>query len=147
MRPSIFISGATCAILFARGAQTQTPSKALSDSQYTALGKRYTEWFFGGRADSLLAHMAPETGQSVGGATGILDQRDRVATRAGAEKIVMEEKMTRRKGRPQFWHEGMFEQLDEPLVLRWVMSDAGQIIGVGIGPKSQTPEPDAGGTE
>jgi hypothetical protein len=142
VRPSIFISGATCAILFARGAQAQTPAKTLSDSQYTALGKRYTEWFFAGRADSLLSHMEPKTGEALGGTAGILDQRDRVATRAGAEKIVMEEKLTRRHGQPQFWHEGMFDQLDEPLVLRWVMNPAGQIVGVGLGPKSQTPEPD-----
>ena len=108
MRPSVFISGATCALLFAAHRARSDPA-ALSDSQYAALGKRYTDWFFNGRADSIAAHMAPETREAVGGAAGILDQRDRVTARAGEEKLVMDEKMTWRSGMPQFWHEGMFD--------------------------------------
>jgi hypothetical protein len=60
MRPSIFLSGATAALLLARPAHSQTHSR-LTQEQYLALGKQYTGWFFSGRADSLLAHMSPES--------------------------------------------------------------------------------------
>ncbi len=142
MRPSIFVSGATCALLFARTAGAQAVPPALTDADYLKLGKHFTEWFFTGQTDSLLSHMAPETQLALKGAEGILETRDQVAARAGAEKKVTEERMTRRRGNPQFWHQGEFENLSEPLVLRWVMNPRGQIIGVGMGPLSQTPPED-----
>jgi hypothetical protein len=141
MRPSIFLSGATAALLLARPAHSQTHSR-LTQDQYLALGKQYTGWFFSGRADSLLAHMSPESREASGGPAGILEKRDQVTTRAGNEVMVLEEKMTWRKGMPQFWHEGTFDGFNEPLVLRWVMDDKGAIVGIGMGPKSHTPEVD-----
>ena len=44
---------------------------------------------------------------------------------------------------PQFWHEAMFDNFAEPVVIRWVMDEKGDIIGIGLGPKSQTPDVDA----
>jgi len=141
MRPSIFLSGATAALLLARPAHSQTHPR-LTQDQYLALGKQYTGWFFSGRADSLLAHMSAESREASGGSAGILEKRDQVTTRAGNEVMVLEEKMTWRKGMPQFWHEGTFDGFNEPLVLRWVMDDKGAIVGIGMGPKSHTPEVD-----
>jgi hypothetical protein len=142
VRPSIFLSGATAALLLARPVHAQT-TKRLSEQQYLTLGRHYTEWFFAGQADSLLAHMSPQSREASGGAAGILNQRDLVSARAGKEKLLLEEKMTWRKGMPQFWHEGMFDNLTEPVVVRWVMDNQGAIIGIGLGPRSQTPEVDA----
>ena len=49
--------------------------------------------------------------------------------------------MTRRRGIPQFWHEGQFIRLgDDPLVIRWLMDPDGKIVGVGL----RTEEPRAG---
>jgi hypothetical protein len=142
MRPSIFLSGATAAVLLARPASAQTPHVRLTEAQYLTLGKQYTGWFFTGRADSLLAHMAPDSREAVGGAAGILNQRDQLVARAGNETMPLEDKLTWRRGMPQFWHEGAFDGFSEPIVLRWVMDDKGAIIGVGLGPKSRTPEVD-----
>jgi hypothetical protein len=142
VRPSIFLSGATAALLLARPTHAQA-TKRLSEEQYLTLGRHYTEWFFAGRADSLLAHMSPESRGATGGAAGILSQRDLVSARAGKETLLLEEKMTWRKGMPQFWHEAMFTNLTEPVVVRWVMDNQGAIVGIGLGPRSQTPEVDA----
>ncbi len=141
MRPSVFVTGATLALLLAvpLRAQTATP---LSDAEFLKLGKQYTTWFFNGDADSLLAHMVPESRTGVGGMAGLYEARDKVTEHAGSELLVLEEKMTRRHGHPQFWHAGQFSTLDEPLVIRWVMEDDGRIMGVGLGPRSQTPAPD-----
>ena len=141
MRPSIFLSGATAALLLARPVHSQAHTR-LTQDQYLALGKQFTGWLFEGRADSLLAHMTPESRTASGGAAGILDTRDRITARAGNEVMVLEEKMTWRRGMPQFWHEGTFSEFNEPLVLRWVMDDKGAIVGIGMGPKSGTPPVD-----
>jgi hypothetical protein len=143
VRPSIFLSGATAALLLARPTHAQTAGRRLSEAQYLTLGRHYTEWFFAGRTDSLLAHMSPESRDAAGGAAGILDQRNQVSARAGKETLVLEEKMTWRRGMPQFWHEAMFDNLTEPVVIRWVMDDTGAIVGIGLGPRSQTPDVDA----
>ena len=145
MRPSVLISGATLALLLAAPLHAQG-AVPLTDDQFLKLGKQYTQWFFHGDADSLLAHMAPETQAAVGGRDGILENRARVDERAGVELSVVEEKMTRRHGHPQFWHSGQFSSLEDPIVLRWVMDDAGRITGVGLGPRNQTPAPDTTAT-
>ena len=143
MRPSIFLSGATAALLLVRPAHAQTAARRLSEEQYLTLGRHYTEWFFAGRADSLLAHMSPQSREATGGAAGLIGQRDEVSARAGKETVLLEEKMTWRRGMPQFWHEAMFDNFAEPVVIRWVMDEKGDIIGIGLGPKSQTPDVDA----
>jgi hypothetical protein len=143
MRPSIFLSGATAALLFARAGSAQTAHTRLTEEQYLTLGKQYTGWLFNGRADSLLANATPQAQQGSGGVDGILQQRDRLASRAGNETMVLVEKMTWRRGMPQFWHEAMFDHFEEPLVVRWVMDDKGAIIGMGLGPKSSTPAVDS----
>lgn len=142
MRPSIFLSGATAALLLARPLHAQATHQRLSEAQYLTLGKQYTGWFFTGQADSLLAHMTPGSREAAGGSEGILNQRDQLTTRAGNEVMVLAEKMTWRRGMPQFWHEGTFDGFGEPVVIRWVMDDKGAIAGVGMGPKSRTPDVD-----
>ncbi|MEP6590818.1 MAG: hypothetical protein ABJC19_06520 [Gemmatimonadota bacterium] len=120
---------------------TLTPAK---EQQLFDLGQRYTRWFLAGRADSVLGAMAPETATEMGGIEGVRQMMDQVAERAGVEVAITEEKMTRRKGNPQFWHAAKFRDFtDDELVLRWVMDADGKITGIGFGPKSRTPDPDS----
>lgn len=119
------------------------PFSAADSARYTALGKNYTRWFLNGRADSLLAAMSPETAEKMGGIEAIRENMNRLAERAGAETKVVAEKLTRRRGLPQFWHEGEFSEIQgDAIVIRWVMDEDGKLIGAGLGPKSQTPPPD-----
>lgn len=113
------------------------------EAKLLALGKTYTRWFLAGKADSLIAAMAPGTLEELGGVAGLEDVMARVTERAGLETKVVEEKMTYRNGQPQFWHAGEFSAFSEDeLVIRWVMTPEGKITGAGIGPKGQTPAPD-----
>src|SRR5690606_13466661 len=72
-------------------------------AKYMALGKKVNGWFFGGYADSIVAIAAPDILERMGGVEGVTDQMDRFTQRAGAMVRVVEEKMTRRNGVPQFW--------------------------------------------
>ncbi len=127
-------------------AQTAASSAAkpkLTDAEYLALGRKVSDWFFNGQADSMLAHMDSTSRERVGGADGILQQRDQVAARIGTETEVVEDKMTRRKGIPQYWRESKYDNFPaENFVIRFLFDEEGLIVGAGMGPKSQTPAPD-----
>jgi hypothetical protein len=113
------------------------PFTAEETTRYMEVGKRATGYFFDGHADSLLALMTPETQEGVGGIDGIRQMMDQIAERAGMLLEVVDQKMTRREGRPQFWWEANFSEFTaEPLVMRWVFTEDGMIRGAGINPKS-----------
>ena len=120
------------------------PLSVAEEAALLALGKTYTRWFLTGKADSLVGAFAPDMAEKVGGVEGVQQMMNQIAERAGVETKVTEEKMTRRNGRPQFWHAGQFSELiDDELVIRWVFDKDGKIAGAGINPKSAAPAPDA----
>jgi hypothetical protein len=126
----------------AASAAPATPAVELNNTQWTLLGRQVTEWFFVGQTDSILAHSSPDVLDRMGGAKGLLEARDELASRVGSEVEVITDKMTKRKGNPQYWRESKYENAPEPIVLRFVFNAQAQIIGIGMGPLSQTPAPD-----
>lgn len=113
------------------------PFTAEESSRYMALGKQATRYFFEGHADSLVAMGDSAFVARTGGVDGIRQQVATIADRAGMPLNVLEQKMTRRNGAPQFWWEAEFSEfVDEPLVFRWLFNDNGQLTGAGMGPKS-----------
>ena len=109
-----------------------------------ALGRQYSEWFLGGEMDSIVAHMSGDVKEKSGGAARLQEQRAQLAARAGEEAKVLEEKMTRRRGMPQYWRAAPYTEMAlDPIVLRWLFDSEGRIVGMGLGPLSQTPAPDA----
>ena len=113
-------------------AQQQLPADSME------LGRKYTMWFYTGMADSLLAHMdsANRADMTV---ERIQQAMLNVATRAGNEVSVVEEKFITRNGARQYWRAAKMDILEEPFLLRWVITPKGQIAGVGMGPLSQAP--------
>lgn len=131
---------ALLALLVATPAAAQTAAPA---ADLIPLGRQLTSWLLAGQADSLLAHMAPDTQDKVGGREGILKMTEMIAARAGEEAQLVEEKINRRKGSPQYWRSAMFTNMpEEPLVIRWLFDGQQMVVGAGIGPLSQTPEAD-----
>ncbi len=135
------------------GAQTPTTAPAAAaaaakltaeqEARLLALGKTYTRWFLGGQADSLASAFDAEMLAKVQGVQGITEMMGQIAERAGIQTKVVAEKLTYRRGNPQYWHEAEFSELaDEALVIRWVLSPEGKIVGAGINPKSAAPPPD-----
>lgn len=115
----------------------------LTDADYLALGRKYYDWFISAEADSILAHLSPAAREGAGGIEGVNRAVVDFLTRAGVETELVEEKMTRRNGRPQYWRESRYASFtDETLVFRWVFTDTGELDGVGMGPRSRTPAPD-----
>jgi hypothetical protein len=123
----------------------QTAPASLPDNQaLLALGRQYTLWFYTAEADSLFAHMTEESQAAVNGVEGIRQESASFVMRAGGEVELIEDKMTLRRGYPQYWREARFDGFtEEPLVIRWVFDSTGKIAGVGLNPKSRAPAPDA----
>ena len=116
----------------------------MSDADYLALGRKYFDWFIAAEAVILLAHMSPEAREASGGVDGVNRAVTDFITRAGLETELVEERMTRRRGNPQYWREARYTTfVEEPLVFRWVFNDKGEILGIGMGPKSRSPAPDS----
>jgi hypothetical protein len=116
---------------------------ALGETEYLALGRKFYDWFISAEADSLLAHMPPDDRQGAGGVAGVNQAVADFLARAGMEQELLEEKVNRRRGHPQYWRESRYSTFtNEPLVFRFVVDEQGQITGVGMGPKSGTPAPD-----
>jgi len=126
-------------------AAAQTAAAGPPDDQtLLALGRQYTLWFYTAEADSLFAHMTEESQAAVNGVEGIRQESAGFVMRAGGEIELIEDKMTRRRGNPQYWREARFDGFtEEPLVIRWVFDSTGKIAGVGLNPKSRAPAPDA----
>jgi len=123
-------------------AASTAPAVNWNDTQWILYGRQVAEWFFAGQTDSLLAHASPDVLERMGGANGLLEARDQLLSRAGSETKVINDKMTKRRGNPQYWRESDYENAPEAMVLRFVFNAQAQVIGIGMGPLSQTPAPD-----
>lgn len=123
-------------------AASAAPAVNWSDTQWILYGRQVAEWFFAGQTDSVLAHSSPDVLDRMGGANGLLEARDQLLSRVGSETKVISDKMTKRKGNPQYWRESDYENGPEPIVLRFVFNAQAQVIGIGMGPLSQSPAPD-----
>ena len=118
------------------GANLQAQQQLPRDSM--DLARKYTTWFYTGMADSLLANMdsAFAAGKSI---AEIEQAMAEVASRAGNEVEVLEEKFITRNGMRHYWRSAKMDIMPEPFLLRWVMDSRGKIAGVGMGPLSGAP--------
>ncbi|MCU0621601.1 MAG: hypothetical protein MUC69_08870 [Gemmatimonadales bacterium] len=144
MRPFAFLLLLAAAPLAAQTAAAPAATPAAPPSaEFMPLGRQLTGWLLSGQADSILAHMTPDVREKVGGREGILKMTSMIAMRAGEEAQLVEEKMTRRKGSPQYWRSAMFSNMaEEPLVIRWVFDEQRNVIGAGVNPLSAAPAAD-----
>ena len=127
---------AVYAALILSGASLEAQQRLPADSM--ELARKYTQWFYTGMADSLLAHMDSANRPDMTVAR-IEQAMSNVAARAGNEVSVIEEKFITRNGNRQYWRTAKMDILEEPFLLRWVMTPKGEIGGVGMGPLSQAP--------
>lgn len=129
-------TAAVLSALVIAGAPLAAQERLPADSM--ELGRKYTLWFYTGMADSLLAHMdsAHRADMTV---ARIEEAMANVATRAGNEVSVVEEKFITRNGARQYWRAAKMDLMEEPFLLRWVITPKGEIAGVGLGPLSQAP--------
>ena len=102
------------------------------------LGRKFTQWLYTSQADSLLAYWLQDDERPMTSAD-IERAGLQIASRAGNEVSVIEEKFITRNGARQYWRTAKMDILQEPFLLRWVITAEGKIAGIGMGPASQAP--------
>ncbi len=127
-----WLIGALLVTSGAAQAQQQLPADSME------LGRKFTRWFYTGMADSLLAAM-DSAGQASMTVADLQQRMLMVATRAGNEVAILEEKFITRNGQRQYWRSATMDVMPEPFLLRWVITHQGKIAGIGMGPASQAP--------
>lgn len=108
-----------------------------------ALARQYTQWLYTGEADSLVAHSTEDAREGFATAEGYTRYSETIAERAGFEAEVVEETWKLRGGACQYWRTARFTDVDESMLVRWVLDDAGRIAGLGLGPALQPPPVEA----
>ncbi len=130
----------TAALVVAASPLVAQDAPARPDS--LALARKYVSWLYDTQVDSLWAHTSADLRENLGSPDWWRQRTDEIVLRAGSETEVIEERFRMRKGRPQYWRTARFTDLDQPLLIRFVIDDAGLIAGVGFGPASQAPPTD-----
>lgn len=148
MRPScFFLTVLTLCAAAALPAQTTTsgapqattlPPAALPKDSFD-LARKYTKWFYNGEVDSLVAHHSAEGRQDPDIRNRLARSLSELTQRAGKELWVTDERFITRNGKRQYWRTADFTAFTEPLLVRWVINSTGEIIGMGLGPKSSAP--------
>lgn len=108
-----------------------------------ALARQYTQWLYEGEADSLVAHGSAEARASFLTVEGVVQQSSRVVEMLGFEVDLIEETWKLRSGRCEYWRTASFSNVDEFVLLRWVLNVEGEIDAANIGPASPPPPVDS----
>jgi len=121
----------------AKAGATRLPADSLERA------RRYSNWVFIARKDSLFASLDSTVMAQLGGSADIFDELTAdIAIRAGVEDHVIEERWVNRLGRRQYWRTSKFTIASEPFMLRIVMLPNGRIAGIGFNALSAAPPTD-----
>jgi hypothetical protein len=112
------------------------PARLPADSM--ELARKYTAWFYTGQGDSLALHGAADAKAQMT-RDFYIQALAEITARAGVEDSVLEEKFVTRNGARQYWRTAKFSDFEEPVQIRWVITPAGEIAGLGMNPASRAP--------
>jgi hypothetical protein len=116
------------------------PAQLAPDSLERA--RKFTAWLYTNQTDSLFTYMDSASQRELKAPQGIEQMVAQLATRAGSEEQLLEERWVTRNGRRQYWRKARFSGVAEPFLVRWVLVAPGSIAGFGFGLASQAPPVD-----
>jgi hypothetical protein len=104
--------------------------------------RKFTAWLYTDQTDSLFAYMDSASREELKVPKALENMVAELATRAGVEEQLLEERWVTRNGRRQYWRKAKFSGVAEPFLVRWVLDAPGTIGGLGLNPASQAPPTD-----
>lgn len=122
----------------AQTSPTPAPKPAQLPADSMEIGRRLTQWMYTAQADSVISLMDADTRAHVSKAE-ILENSRQLALRVGSETKLIEEKYITRNGNRQYWRVASFSNFAEPVVIRFVITPKGELIGMGMNPLSKAP--------
>jgi hypothetical protein len=122
------------------GGSRPRPAQLPADSLERA--RRFTRWLYTSQSDSLFAAFDSAGRAEAQSPRAVEPMVINLAATAGAEEQLLSERWVTRNGRRQYWRTAKFSGAAEPFVVRWVISDKGEILGLGLNFASQAPPVD-----
>ncbi len=113
------------------------PEQLAPDSLERA--RKFTRWLYTNQTDSLFVYMDTASQRDLKDPKGLEGSVAQLASLAGSEEQLLEERWVIRNGRRQYWRKAKFSGVDEPFLVRWVIAAPGTIGGLGLGLASQAP--------
>jgi hypothetical protein len=101
--------------------------------------RKFTLWLYTNQTDSLFANMDSAGQKDLKVPKAWEETVAQLATRAGSEEQLLEERWVTRNGRRQYWRKAKFSGIAEPFLVRWVLDAPATIGGLGFGLASQAP--------
>lgn len=101
--------------------------------------RNFIVWMYSAQADSMWAHLGPDAQKQMGSARELEGVSVDLAARAGVEEQVLNERWVMRLGKRQYWRTAKFSNAPDPLLIRLVVTPAGEIPGWGMGDASTPP--------
>ena len=108
-----------------------------------ALARQYTQWLYYGEADSLLAHSSEWALERYATREEWGRRSDMIAERLGFETNIIEEAWRLVNGRCEYWRTSQFSGLAVPFMIRWMLNEHWEIVGLQLSAPSAAPEAEA----
>jgi murein DD-endopeptidase MepM/ murein hydrolase activator NlpD len=118
------------------GAET-TDSPAPASSEVLELGRRYTTWFYADSLDRLWPVFSPELGAAIGGEAGLRAFRAQVGAQLGAERRVVDERVTEDGPARTYVRQAEFENYGSVVEVAWALGDGGVVHGFWVRPRRE----------
>lgn len=119
------------------GAQEPAPVDSL------ALARQYTQWLYDGQADSLLAHSSAWALERYATREEWQRRSEMIAEGLGWETSVLDETWKLVNARCQYWRTAQFTNFPLPFMIRWMLNEGWEIVGLQLSPASEAPAADA----
>ena len=115
----------------AGAAQAERPDSALET------GRGLSQMFLQGHTDAIWARMTPAMRKALGDAPALASFQAKVAHDLGEEQAVLDESTAVDSGLHVYVRTARWSKLPAPILMQWVLDDAGQVAGFVVQPKPQ----------
>ena len=135
-RPSRWLAMASLFVFAAAPAHAQS-TDVTADPGSLLWGRQFTEWFYGGQADSIFSRMDASRQQEMGSTANMLEVLAQVQEHGGIEEAVLSEEVKPDSaGVRKYVRRARFSNVPD-LVIRvvWVLDADHKIAGFGIRPE------------
>lgn len=123
-------------LLLLLGACAQEPPTVSPEPEKATMeyGRAYTDWFYAGETERLWGRLSPDMRQAFGTLAELRAFRAQVQTDAGAERQVLEERVTPWLQSEIYNRTATFAKIPGPLWIQWTLDPAGAVLGFLVKP-------------
>lgn len=124
-------------LIVALTACSREPTATVLPDDLLELGRTYTSWLYTGNSDALWARFSPEARQLFGNDAGLRRFAEQVRRDAGAERALVEERLTPWLGSQIYSRVAAFTGMPRPVLVQWILNAEGLVLGLLVQPMEE----------